>query len=562
MNDLHLFLAADWYILVSPWKPLFAFAYVLAVGWLVSTKLDKDAQYFHLPRRNWNLAHLIAIMSGLAVMWLPVPIWWWFYMAIIVGPIIMMSTTLAYWYYRNARVPEENKFYLSADALRSSMADRAQAKAARSATVALAGADGVQRALPSKEDPAFGVHIAMEELISPAMVARASTLELAPAKGGMYQVRQIVDGVRYQREPLDPSMANAVVDYLKSAAGLDVGDKRRRQRGIVSVTFGVEPHEVHVRTAGSSAGQTMTMEFDLRKRVKIPVDKLGLTSRQMESLKKAVAPQHGVVLLTAPADNGRTSTFYGVLGLHDAFTSNIRTLEFERLLQLDGVGHTEWDPDGDTSFAIQLRSMLRRDPTIMAVAEVPDVETAQEAAGPGPKGPLVYVSMRADSGRDALATWVKAVGDPKKAAAPLQAVVAQKLMRTLCENCKVPYQPNAEQLKRLGVPADQVKQLFKHSGKILDRNREITCPNCGGIGYIGQTGVFEVMAFDDDARVLLSKGDLNGLRTHMRRQKMLSLQEAALRKAIEGTTSIDEVIRVTQPKKSSSGDGKSAKKAG
>ena len=139
MNDLHLFLAADWYILVSPWKPLFAFAYLLAVGWLVSTKLDKDSQYFHLPRRQWNLAHLIAMVAGLVVMWLPITAWWWFYAAIVLGPLVMLSTTFAYWYYRNARVPEENKFYLSTDAIRNAMAARAQAKAVRSATVSLMG---------------------------------------------------------------------------------------------------------------------------------------------------------------------------------------------------------------------------------------------------------------------------------------------------------------------------------------------------------------------------------------------------------------------------------------
>jgi len=454
-------------------------------------------------------------------------------------------------------VPEDPKFVLSVEAVQRAMRERSAARAARSASVTLLDDDGNALPVPEKEDPLLPVHLAMDELVTPAFVGRADTVEVQPGKDGGFQVRQLVDGVRYQREPLDAQTGSAVIDYLKKAAGLDVGDKRRRQTGDLAIRYGAQEHPVRLRTSGSSSGQVMVLDIDLKAKVKRPLDELGLTSRQRERLDQVTADLAGVVLLAAPADNGRTTTMYAMLRRHDAFTNNIRTLELEQLVQIDGVGHNTFDPEGDVEFSVQVRSMLRRDPSILAVAEIPDAATAKEIAAPGIKGPLIYASMKADSSTDAIQRWAKAVGDLETAAAPLKAIVFQRLLRQLCETCRVAYQPAPEQIKRLGLPGDQVRQLFKASGKIVDRNREQTCTTCGGLGYIGQVGAFEVMVLDDEARAFLGKGDLNAVRNHMRRQKMMTLQEAALRKAIEGRTSVEEVIRVT---KSTSSSGKSSAK--
>jgi len=264
-------------------------------------------------------------------------------------------------------------------------------------------------------------------------------------------------------------------------------------------------------------------------------------------LDEAIADNSGIVLVTAAKGGGRTTTLYSLLSRLDAFTSNIRTLELEHLVRIDGVGHTQFEPKEDgPDFATQLRSILRRDPNVVMVSDIVDAQTAQEAAAPGKDGPLIFLGLQAGSGLEGLAAWCKAVGDLPKASAPLRAVVHCLLLRRLCENCRLAYSPPPEQLKKLGLPADQVKQLYKPTGKTLERNKEETCPVCGGIGYRGLVGCYEVMAFDDEARALIAKGDLNGLRAHLARKKMITLQQAALRKAIEGTTSIEEVIRVTK----------------
>ncbi len=549
-------LAADWYILVNPLMPIVAMFAIIGWGWLISSKLDKDAQFFHLPRRQWNTAHLIAGLVGFAIMVSPVPQPWWFAISLPVGLIVAMSTVLAYWYYRNGQVPEDQVFHLSADRIQAAMQRRAAAKATRAATMSFVDAEGTRRIPPDQESKNYAVHIQAEELISPAILGRATRIDVLPSKGGSYQISQIVDSVRYRRNQIEPKTAHLVMEYLKSHAGLDPADVRRRQVGDMALVFGTEEHDLRVRTAGSSSGQTLSVDIDIKKHINIKPKKLGLLPSQMDALDSLVSDAHGVTLIVTPAGGGRTTTMYSLLRRHDAFTSNIRTLEIEHLLQIDGVGHTQFEATEDgANFATQLRSILRRDPHIVMVSDLVDVQTAQEAAGPGLKGPLVYVGMRGNSGLEGLATWCKAIGDLEAASAPIKAIISQRLVRKLCD-CKAAYKPAPDQLKKLGLPADQVKKLYKPSGKIIDRNKEIQCPLCGGVGYRGVTAIYEVMIFGDDARALIAKGDLNGLRPLMAHAKMLTVQQAGLRKAIDGVTSIEEVIRATKTNTSASAKNK------
>lgn len=548
MHPLLVTAQDNWYILVAPWTSLIALAITMAWGWLVSARLDKDARYWHLAQRNWNLAHLSCGLVGAAVMLAPVPVWWWIFLGIPLGIIVMFSSTLMYWYHRNTQVPEEKKYHLSMDSFRAGMQQRKLAKAAKAATIAITDGAGVQRITPEREDPKYQVHMLMEELLTPAFLAGATSLEMVPAKGGQCQITQIVDTMRYRRNPMDMASAPAVIDYIKELAALDAEDRRRKQRGDCKARFGAENFAMRVRTSGTSAGQTLRLDFNLRQQVNRKPEDLGLTKKQRELHDRVVQDKHGIVLVSAPAGQGRTTSLYTLLKFHDAFTSNIRTLELEHLLQIDGVGHTEYDPERGIEFAIQFRSMLRRDPNVMMVSDLVDDRTAQEAAFPGPKGTLIYLGVKSDSAMEALARWIKAVGDKKKASESLQILTHQRLMRKLCDQCKLAYQPPGEQLKKLGLPPEQVRQLFKPTGKVIDRNKEIQCPMCNGLGYKGLVAAFKVMSFDNESRALVAAGDLNGVKVHMRRMQYMTLQQAALRRAIEGATSIDEVIRVTKSK--------------
>ena len=253
-----------------------------------------------------------------------------------------------------------------------------------------------------------------------------------------------------------------------------------------------------------------------------------------------------MILVGAPAGSGLTTTAYSLVARHDAYTSNIKTLEYDVVTEIDGVDHVRFDPDNpNVDFATNLQSIIRRDPDIVMISDLTDKETARIAAGPAMEGPLIYVPIAASSTTELIRVWAKLVGDLKVAVMALRAVITQRLLRNVCPNCRQAYEPTAEQLRKLNLSAKKVQRLYQASGKIQVKNKIETCPVCGGTGYFGQSGAFEVMIVSDEERRLLLAGDLKGTLAQARRNKMIYLQEAALRKAVDGDTSLEEVIRVT-----------------
>ena len=193
-----------------------------------------------------------------------------------------------------------------------------------------------------------------------------------------------------------------------------------------------------------------------------------------------------------------------------------------------------------------LQSMLRRDPDVIFVAGVKDMsDTAKVSAASGADGPLLYIAMSANSTMSMLTKWIQFSGDAARAAAGLKAMVHQRLLRRLCENCKVSFVP--ADTGRFRLP--EGTELYRAGGKIQDRNKIIECPVCRGSGFLGVTGVFEVTPISEETRMAIAKGDLKGALTAARRDKMILMQEAAMRKAVAGETSIEEISRVLSPKK-------------
>ena len=258
-------------------------------------------------------------------------------------------------------------------------------------------------------------------------------------------------------------------------------------------------------------------------------------------------------LFGAPPGHGLTTTGYALISRHDAYTSNVKTLEHEIEATMDGVDQVQWDPTNpDVDFPSSLQSIIRRDPDIVQIAQLTDPETARVAAEPGMDGPLIYIPQRAAGITEQIREWAKLVGDVKPAIKPLALVMNQRLLRSVCPHCRQPYEPSPEQLRKMNLPGDKVKQLYQASGKVQLKNKIETCPVCAGSGYFGQTGVFQVMVIGDETRRLLRAGDLKGALAEARRNKMIYLQEAALRKVVDGETTIDEVVRVTSPARTGS----------
>ncbi len=556
--NVHSLLAAESVQLVSFYKPLLLFVVFLPWAWLVSSKLEKDARYFQLNHVMWNSIHLSAGVLALAAMLL-IPVTFWLSWPI--GLIVLYTPIYVYKQVRNKAVPESQQFALTGEGISAKLQSRKQSRASERALVQFTDHKGRKRDVPLKNDDLFLVHLLAEDLVGPALAARATALRLEVGSNGTV-VRQTVDGVKYKRDAVDAESALRLIDYLKEMSGLNVEDRRRRQTGNFAMQGAEGEVKLSITTQGSSSAQILTIEFDRAAKLRKPFDGLGLLPTQLDSLAtfEAEHNRHGIILIGAPRGNGLTTSAYAFVARHDAYTSNIKTLEHTVLARIDGVDHVQFDASNpDIDYASNLQSILRRDPDVVLTDDITDRETAAVVAEPGHKGPLLYVPKRANSISEQIIAWVKLVGDLKTATSALLAVTNQRLLRTLCANCRQAYQPSAEQLQKMNLPAKKVRQLYRAGGKVEVKNKIESCPVCGGTGYLGQTGVFEVLIVDDEARRYLTAGDLKGALSHARRNKMIYLQEAALSKVIGGETSIEEVIRVTAPaQKNTSGSSSRA----
>lgn len=559
-SDPSLTLAADALMLMSIWKPVVLFVPFIAWAWMISTHLDKHAQRFFLGREKWNAIHLgFGLAALLLVLLLPVGGIAGF-AAAFVGAIILLGLDVLLFVSvtnKDERIPESQKLKLSAQDLSEAREAKKAAKLIGSSELTIVGANKMTVDAPPKDTPELGIRVAAESIVIKGFEAHASQIDILPANENTYAASYLVDGVRQAGDPIAAADAVQIIDFWKKCAGLDTSDRRRKLSGEVSVSGQMTSGAtIKLNTSGSKSGMRLSMIFNPAQAVRRKVEDLGLLEPQFEMLKDwATEMEHagGVVLLSAPADNGRTTMSYSFMRLHDAYTSNIQSIEYEVEDALEGIKQIEWDASEDgADFATTVRSTLRRDPDIVSVCDLPDVETAQNIAAADVERTRVYLTLRTDSALKAVQTYVQAVGDPKLAANGLRGVVACKLVRVLCGNCKVPYQPTPDMLKKLGLPEGKVGELYKKGGQVLVRNKPEVCGVCNGVGYSGQTGCFGVFPIGDEERALIIEGNWNGLRAAMRKQGLPSIQQSALRKAVMGITSIEEVTRITAPKKNSS----------
>jgi type II secretory ATPase GspE/PulE/Tfp pilus assembly ATPase PilB-like protein len=341
--------------------------------------------------------------------------------------------------------------------------------------------------------------------------------------------------------------AARLLAFWKGAAKMDVADQRRRQQADINVERGETRRKVRMTSVGSQAGPRLAFLFDPEGQVRRKIEALGLLEPpQLTAIKEMVEDGQGLVILAGGPDSGRTTTMYTIVKMHDAYTKNVQTIETEIQDSLEGVRQTKWDAQAEgAELSTTVRSVIRRDPSVLAVAEVPDTATAKEIVRAEIDRTRTYACLKADGAMAAIQAWVKLVGETEAAVKPLKGVVAQKTLRKLCTNCRVAYQPSADMAKKLGLPADKVKQLFKKGGQVLIKNKPEVCPVCSGVGYIGQEGAFEVYSIGEAERGMIRSGDFAALRSEWRKKGLPSIQQAALRKALDGITSVEEVMRVT-----------------
>jgi general secretion pathway protein E len=373
-------------------------------------------------------------------------------------------------------------------------------------------------------------------LFTEAIKEQASDIHIEPYENRMV-VRFRVDGVL--REVLTPprTVAPFLVSRIKVMAHLDIAEKRIPQDGRISLKVGNRPVDVRVSTLPSSYGERVVLRLLDKQAGRLDLEQLGMAKVLLEQIDPGIIKRpHGIFLVTGPTGSGKTTTLYAALSRLNTQSRNIVTVEDPIEYYLDGIGQTQVNNKVDLTFARGLRAILRQDPDVVMVGEIRDLETAQIAVQASLTGHLVMSSLHTNTAIGSI-TRLRDMGvEPFLLSSSLVGVLAQRLVRTLCPHCKSPKPASEQELELMGVPPEREVTLYAPVG----------CEKCHGHGFAGRTGIYELITIDETLRNLIHQGAGEGeLLTHARKF-CDSIRTYGMRQVIDGVTTIDEIIRVTQ----------------
>lgn len=384
--------------------------------------------------------------------------------------------------------------------------------------------------------------LAAKELVYDAIIKRATDIHLEPKEDEL-QVRLRVDGVMYSVEPFDRALGDNVINIFKILGAMDITEKRKSLDGSFrAVTEGREI-DFRVATQGTRDGEKMTLRIlDQSSSVSTLVD-LGFRKQLEEQLKEIVHQPHGLLLVCGPTGAGKSTTLYACLNDIDSYQQNIITIEDPVEYKMANVTQIEINTKAGQTFANSLRSVLRQDPDVVMIGEIRDGETANISCQAANTGHMVFSTVHANDAITALYRMIDLGVDVSMLSSSLSAILAQRLARRLCTECKESYVPKPEFLKKANLPAEKIDKLYRPPKE----GENAACPNCGGMGYRGRVGVYELLVITDRMRDLIrEKAALSALKAEARKGGMLYMQEEGLRLVVKGITSIDELLRVVK----------------
>jgi type II secretory ATPase GspE/PulE/Tfp pilus assembly ATPase PilB-like protein len=519
---------------------------VMFFGWLpLLTWVYQDAKAVETKGGFWAGIVLGAGAAGL-IIWLVIPV---FIAGMLLYLIVVGATSLAYVRHRNSRVMDFDRV-LTVEHIKSLLVSK-EKKLEGLKNFLFVTANNNEVPIPEPRTPDFFGYKTAYEILSDALWRRASSIMFSPTPQD-YQVGYYVDGTVLKQPSIAKEQMQYFIRFVKQLADLDTKEKRKPQKGTFKIYQGENHTEWEVTTAGSTAGEQVRLKQITQEAIPKLSD-IGLMPEQYEQLSKFSEIKQGVFIISGPNKSGVTTTLYALLRNLDAFLNNINTLERQPSHKLPNITQNIFSlsDTGTTTFAKKLQSVVRMGPDVVAVADCEDSETAQVACSAVKDGKIMYVTLKADSVIQALAKWLKFVGDRRLAGGTLLGICNQRLLRKLCNECKQAYAPDKELFKKFNISAEKTKVLYR-AGKVLydKRGKASTCENCQGTGYYGRTGIFEIIILNAELRkALIQMKSLPEIVTQFRRAKMLYLQEQALRKVISGTVAINEMIRVLSTSK-------------
>lgn len=353
-----------------------------------------------------------------------------------------------------------------------------------------------------------------------------------------FKIRYRVDGVLYEMMPPPQNLALALISRIKVMSNLDISETRLPQDGRIELTIGGRPVDLRVSTLPTMFGESCVMRILDRTVVNLDLESVGLRERELETMRNFIAKPNGIVLVTGPTGSGKTTTLYSALSEANKIEVKIITTEDPVEYDIDGIMQCQVNHDVGLTYAAALRSILRQDPDKVLVGEIRDKETAGIAIEAALTGHLVFSTLHTNDSAGSVARLVDMGIEPFLIAATVQGVIAQRLVRRICTNCKVEYSPALEEVHELGMEPENIGSKKFAYGK--------GCANCNKSGYRGRTALYEILVANDNiAQMILERGSTGQIRDLAREQGMRTLRESGLLAIFDGITTVEEVVRET-----------------
>ena len=371
-----------------------------------------------------------------------------------------------------------------------------------------------------------------------AVKQRASDIHIEPFERDLV-VRYRVDGILYNVLTPPKRIQPSITSRVKIMAGLNIAEKRLPQDGRIRVTIAGRNIDIRVSVIPTAHGERIVMRLLDKTSILLKLEDIGFSADKLKIFNGLIHRPHGIILLTGPTGSGKTTTLYAALTRINSPDKNIITVEDPIEYQIRGIGQIQVNPKINLTFANGLRSILRQDPDVIMVGEVRDLEAAEIAIQASLTGHLVFSTLHTNDSAGAITRLIDMGIEPFLASSSVIAIMAQRLVRIICTECRQEYFPTEEELAEIGMAPTLAgeKSLY----------RAVGCENCLGTGYRGRTGIFELLVLSDDIRSLILKNyDTNTIKKIATGQGMLTLRQDGAKKVLKGITTIEEVLRVTQ----------------
>jgi type II secretion system protein E len=390
------------------------------------------------------------------------------------------------------------------------------------------------------EDQEASVVKFVNQIIWEAFKERSTDIHLEPMENDL-RIRYRVDGVLHQT-PVPPQLKRfqaAIISRIKVMANMDIAERRLPQDGRINVRSSGQEIDVRVSTIPTAYGESVSLRLLTRSSIFLGLDRLGLGPADEKLIRKLVELPHGIILVTGPTGSGKSTSLYAFLSTINSVDQRIITIEDPVEYELPGVNQIHVKPDIGLTFASGLRHILRQDPDVIMVGEIRDTETAKIAIQAALTGHLVFSTLHTNDAAGAVTRLLDMGIEPFLVSSSVEALIAQRLVRTICESCKELYRPEREFLREVGFPAAEIGRAEFYRGR--------GCDECRFTGFKGRSGIYEILIMSEAMRpLIIERASSSSIKQAACARGMRTLRDDGWEKVKAGVTTVEEVARVTQ----------------